>query len=359
MKTVYSVGIFLLTLIVATSCNPTDEPQGEQFDRGEMLENFTQNLIIPNFNSAHQWSSELRFSVNSLVNSPNISLENLQEAQAVWQEAYTQYLKVSMYNFGPAGEETIRKSLVEEVATFPVNVSRVIAKTQTENPNFGDFERDSRGYLALDYLLFNDDALNNLQSNANYRNYTLKVAEDIEKRLEQVNEQWKSYQTGFVTNNGTDAGSSTSALYNEFVKSYEGLKNFKVGLPLGLRPGQSQSEPEKVEALYSGLSLEFIKVQFNEITNVWKGGSGLGFDDYLEKVEGGPTLAVSTKEQISVIENELGQFSSATALSDLIRNDEAKVRSLHTELQKNTRFFKSELSSLLGIAITFTSGDGD
>ena len=359
MKTVFAFGLLIMTLVVPTSCNPTDEPKGEQFDRGEMLENFTKSLILPKFNDAFQWSSELRFSINSLVNSPNITLGNLQEVQAIWKEAYIQYLKVSMYNFGPAGEEAIKKSLVEEVATFPVNVGRVLAKTQTENPNFGDFERDSRGYLALDYLLFNEDALNNLQSNPNYRNYALKVAEDIEKRLELVNEQWNSYQAEFVTNNGTDAGSSTSALYNEFVKSYEGLKNFKVGLPLGLRPGQSQPEPEKVEALYSGLSLEFIKTQFDALTAVWKGGSGLGFDNYLEKVEGGPALKISTEQQIAVIKNELAKFSAGDKLSTLIQTEEDKVRSLHTELQKNTRFFKSELSSLLGIAITFTSGDGD
>jgi hypothetical protein len=32
---------------------------------------------------------------------------------------------------------------------------------------------------------------------------------------------------------------------------------------------------------------------------------------------------------------------------------------IHTELQKNTKNFKSEMSSLLGIAITYASGDGD
>lgn len=359
MKTTYSVWTLLLTIFIATSCNPTDEPSGDQFDRGKMLENFATNLIAPDLNSAYQRSSELRFAVNSLVTTSNPTTENLQEVQSIWQEAYVQYLKVSMYNFGPAGEEVIRKSLVEEVATFPISVARIQAKTNTANPAFGDFQRDSRGYLTLDYLLFNEDALKNFQTNSNYGNYALKVAEDIEKRLEEVNNEWTTYQTEFIANDGTDAGSSTSALFNEFVKSYEGLKNFKIGLPLGLRPGQSKSEPEKVEALYSGLSLEFIKVQFEALTNVWKGGDGLGFDDYLEKVEGGPTLAASTKEQIAVIENKLNQFPANTALSELIQANESRVVSLHTELQKNTRFFKSELSSLLALAITFTSGDGD
>lgn len=359
MKTIYSVGILLLSIFITTSCNEPDSPSGSQFDRSMMLDNYAKELIMPGLNSAANWSRELRAAVNGLATANSISQTNLENTQAIWKQAYEEYLKISMYNFGPAAEAAITRSLVEEVATFPVSVARITAKTQTETPNFADFERDSRGFLALDYLLFNENALENLNANPNYRNYTLKVAEDIEKRIETVNENWKTYQTEFISNNGTDAGSSTSLLYNEFVKSYEGLKNFKVGLPLGIRPGQTRAEPEKVEALYSGLSLSFLKTQFDAIVNVWQGVDGIGLDDYLQNVEGGPALVLSTKDQINVIENVLNQFPANAALSELIQANETSVTNLHTELQRHTRFFKSELSSLLGIAITFTSGDGD
>lgn len=348
---------FYLSIFLLSSCNETDLPSGNQFDRGIMLENFAKNLIVPGFSEASTQTSQLVTQLKVLAASPNEA--SLKEAQVSWKAAYSNYLKVSMYNFGPAEEQVIQKSLLEEVATFPVNIQRIANKTKTATPNFQDFERDSRGFLALDYLLFDESALKNFQSSPNYANYSVKVAEDIAKRIDEVNSAWSAYQTEFIQNSGTDAGSSTSAIYNEFVKNYEGLKNFKIGLPLGLRPGQSKSEPEKVEALYSGYSLEFIKTQFDALSNVWKGGNGLGFDDYLQNVEGGPTLSVSTKEQIGTIENELKKFSPQERLAILILTDEVRVRSLHTELQRNTRFFKSELSSLLGIAITFTSGDGD
>ncbi len=346
-----------LALVFLLSCTTNETPESDQFDRGEMLENFAENLIKPGFATATQQAANLLEKTIALRATP--SVENMAATQVAWQEAYRAYLSVSMYNFGPAGEQGLRKSLVEEVATFPVNINRIAVKTTTSTPNFADFERDSRGFLALDHLLYKVGALDAVVQNPNYGNYIVKVAEDISQRLAEINQAWEVYQTEFVANDGTDAGSSTSVLYNEFVKSYEGLKNFKVGLPLGLRPGQSQTEPEKVEALYSGLSLNFIQVQFAAITRVWYGGDGLGFDDYLEQVEGGSTLAVSTKQQISIIENQLRQFPTASVLSDLIRTNEGMVTSLHTELQKHTRFFKSELSSLLGIAITYTSGDGD
>lgn len=358
MKSTFGITLLFLSLFAVTSCNPTDdEPSGDQFDRAEMLENYATNLIVPGFNEAEQKSAELVEKLKVLQQ--NSGFRQMGDAQIAWQEAYRAYLKVSMYNFGPAEEQVIQKSLVEEVATFPVNTNRIDAKTQSATPNFNDFERDSRGFLALDYLLFKPGAIDNIAKEPNYANYAVKVAEDINKRIGDVNSKWETYLPEFIANNGTDAGSSTSLLYNEFVKSYEGLKNFKVGLPLGIRPGQTRAEPEKVEALYSGLSLSFLKTQFDAIVNVWQGGDGIGLDDYLQNVEGGPALVLSTKDQIKVIENVLNQFPVNAALSELIQANETSVTNLHTELQRHTRFFKSELSSLLGIAITFTSGDGD
>jgi hypothetical protein len=46
-------------------------------------------------------------------------------------------------------------------------------------------------------------------------------------------------------------------------------------------------------------------------------------------------------------------------MSELIRSNPQALVALHTEMQKLTRFIKSEMSSLLGISITYSSGDGD
>jgi hypothetical protein len=46
-------------------------------------------------------------------------------------------------------------------------------------------------------------------------------------------------------------------------------------------------------------------------------------------------------------------------LDSLITTNPQPAIDLHTELQRHTRFFKSDLSSLLGLTITYSSGDGD
>ncbi len=173
-----------------------------------------------------------------------------------------------------------------------------------------------------------------------------------------------AYYTEFIGNKGTDAGSSTSQCYNEFVRSFESAKNFKLGLPLGKRPGQIQAEPQLVEAYYSGKSLECLRLHLTAIENIWYGRSksgqdGVGFREYLEKVEGGPALIISTETQLAALRTALAAVSDTPALSVQITNANPQLETLYTEFQKMTRYFKSDLSSLLGIAITFSSGDGD
>jgi hypothetical protein len=167
-----------------------------------------------------------------------------------------------------------------------------------------------------------------------------------------------------VAGTQTDAGSSTALLYNEFVRSYEMAKNAKLGLPLGLRAGQIRSEPRLVEALYSGHSREALEAYLSAIFDVYLGnsdsgkGPAFGWKQYLENVEGGKELVASTETQMDAVRQAMNQIPVRPSLSAQVSQPEAMVR-LHTELQKLTRFYKSDMSSLMGIAITYSSGDGD
>lgn len=74
---------------------------------------------------------------------------------------------------------------------------------------------------------------------------------------------------------------------------------------------------------------------------------------------GGSELIALTEAQWSKVEDALNAVPTDQPFSVLVANEHPAVDALHTELQKHTRFFKSDMSSLLGIAITFSSGDGD
>jgi uncharacterized protein len=354
--------IFLLgAMCVLSACDEGGENPTTTFDRKAMLENYAGNFIKPAFAASLESSQILQKTINQLV--INQTDPNLAAAKAAWETAYLQYLEAQPFNFGPAGEEGLTKSLHEEIATFPVAESKMIGFINANDTSFSNFARDTRGFFAIEKMLYKD-GLDSLKK-SNYRNYLKACSNHLVQKIATVNTAWATYQTAFVAQNGTDVGSSTSIFYNEFLKSYELAKNYKLGLPLGKRIGQNSTEPNKVEALYSGKSLKFLKAHFGVIVNLWYANaanapnSGVGLRKYIESTTGGAVLVTNTEAQIKAIKTEFDKLDENLILSETLQKDPAKFEPLFTEMQKMTRFFKSDLSSLIGIAITFSSGDGD
>lgn len=363
--------IFLaISLTLASSCGKekTDPAGSSSFAQKKMLENYADNLIIPSYQAVANSIVDLQSAVTAFAQ--NYSTQNLQAVQQKWDVLYTDWQWANNYNFGPAGEQGVKKRLVEEMGTFPVDTSGVNTKMISLDTTFSDFKRDTRGLLAIEYLVFDAQQtaaqiIAKYQADANRIAYLKALANKLDAQLNQVLIQWKNgYRESFVDNTGTSVGSSVSMLYNEFVRGYESVKNFKLGIPLGKKAGQTAAEPNKVEALFSEKSLSYLKENIKSVENNWDGKSRIGSDakgwkEYLESVTGGEALVVETKTQQANITQTLGIVSSSSSLQSQIGTNFSTLDNLYTELQKQTRFYKSDMSSLLGIAITFTDADGD
>jgi hypothetical protein len=107
-----------------------------------------------------------------------------------------------------------------------------------------------------------------------------------------------------------------------------------------------------------------LKAHFDSVEDIWygrakSGSDGIGFREYLEKVEGGTALIASTETQLTATHAALDPLTDSPRLSVQLESDPIDFMNLHDELQKGLRFFKSDMSSILGIAITYSSGDGD
>lgn len=355
-------------LFVGSACDNNSGNPSDNFDRQAMLRNYADNLIKPAYSDLKNKVEALQTSVAAFNSSP--SVVGVGDLQIAWSNAYIAWQYANAYNFGPAGEAGLKKGLIEEIGTFPASESKIENAIAAGNWNLEDFNRDARGFLAIEYLIFGknqslDEVADALSANPNRREYLIGLADQLRNRVSEVVSDWNGpYRDEFIENDGTDVGSSTSALYNEFVRSYESIKNFKLGLPLGKRPGQTQPEPQLVEAYYSGASLQMMTAHFYAVENIWHGRAkngqdGIGFREYLESVEGGPELIADTEAQLASLKAALDAVPASPSLSEQIAGDNSKVDALYTEFSKMTRFFKSDMSSLLGIAITFSSGDGD
>lgn len=353
----------ILSTVFFFSCSSKSNEEKSTFDRSAFLTQTATQIILPAFTELHTSVSNLDQSIQVLISTPNET--HLLAAKNAWKQAFLSWQNATPFNFGPAGEEGLSKSLTEEMGTFPVSESKIATRLSSGSFNVNDFDRDARGLFVVEYLIFGRNQSNTeiltFFSDTKYTSFLSAVSANILSRVSAVLSAWSAQEIAdFVANNGTDAGSSTSIYYNEYVKSYEALKNFKVQVPMGLRPGQTQREPHLVEAYYSGHSIEGLKAHFETMKRVWNGAeNGIGFKAYLQTVTGGADLISGTEAQFLVVDATLDAIQNAENLSELIENQDARLNTLQIELQKLTRYLKSDLSSLIGIAITYSSGDGD
>ncbi|MFT7196943.1 MAG: putative lipoprotein [Marinoscillum sp.] len=360
----YRILIFLpLTLLLwLTSCDEDGSTNELDFDRKFMLTSLADGLIIPNFESLQTSVDNLSDATDDFIANPNE--QELLLLREAWVLAVLDYQHCSAFGFGPANLPLGPFSTV--LAVFPVDESQIALNI--ENPDFNliaSFDRDVRGFYTVEYLIYGKEQTAEeivLGFDQHRKDYLALIVLELKSIVDQIVTEWKgSYRSEFIDNEGTSAGSSISLLFNAFVKDYENIKNFKVELPAGLTAGQSNADPTLVEAYYSGISAELLQVHFTNIINIWSGKTREGqdlvsFEEYLSVVVGGDELVTQTRAAILDIERAISSLP-AGELSANIEDD--AVKNLRDVLQANTANFKSSMSSLLGISITYSSGDGD
>jgi predicted lipoprotein len=358
--------VLLILLAGFSSCNDKKDPddQSGSFDKKSFLLSLADRLIVPSVIRLDQAAEELEKAANAVRNNPDA--ERLDSLRAAWKAAYMANLWCNSFNYGP-GEQTIAGTYFENTGLWPVNASRIEARIQSGQVDFSaDFERDTRGFLALDYLLYENGSVQELLAGNDKRlSYLSALSAHLRYWTQQLRNGWNGpYRQAFVDNDGKDAGSSVSMFYNEYLKAYEGIKNFKLGLPSGKRVGQSGPEPALAEAYYSGISVECLKEHLKVIEYIWYGRAqdgteGTGFDDWLKTVSGGDALIGETENFFNQIREKAAALPAGERLSDMVVSQPGSVEDLYNTCLSGTRFIKSDLSSLIGIAITYSSGDGD
>jgi len=365
MRSLHLTFLFLVVGGFAlVGCTDDGQSTADTYDRKGMLTEIADGSIVPAHATLEQRASALEAQVDLFTTQG--SLLALEGCRSAWIDVALAWQDARAYDFGPA--EGLFGNLSENLGTYPASAEKIEGFITAQDTSLSGFDRDARGIYGMEYLLFSGSAEEVLAAfaEAPWRQaYLRSVARDVHRQVTTVYQGWTNgYRDEFISRNGTDPGSGTSLLFNNMVRSFEQLKNYALGLPLGKIAGQTGPEPTKVEGYYSGRSIQLVRRHYAAIMRTWKGlaldGSQIrGFRSYLETVPGGPALIDQTTAQDAAIEAAFGVLQDSEIMSDLIVTDPARLESLHTECQKMTRFLKSDLSSLLGIAITYSSGDGD
>ena len=342
----------------------------ENFDKQGMLDNIANNYIMPSLENYKTLCETLNNNAQLFISTPN--QQNLTTLRSNWESTTLSWQEISFLDFGPA-EYILLKS---QTNIYPIDTSLI-----NENINLGTWTfintnyYDQKGLQALDFLL-NRPNYSDLQlidyytTNTNAQNYLTDITQDLLDNINYVYNEWNTtYKESFINDHESNAqGSSVSNMINALCLHYEFyLRRGKVGLPLGVFNGFSQLEmPELVECYYYGQSLPFAIKAVSSLQKYINGISylneenGLGLDDYMDftnAMYNNTSLSITIDNQMNDIISSLNGLNDP--LSQEILNNKPAVSETYTKLQQLVPYIKVDMTSALGVLITYQDNDGD
>jgi len=345
-------------LLIFSSCKKDEETE---FDREAMLTSMASDVIIPAYQAENAALILLHTKAVDFTTNPTTT--TLADLRAQYVSTNLLYQRCSMYNFGPAMDYGIKVAF----NTFPTDTTKIETNISLGTYTLGTAANITAiGFPALDYLLYfgtDTEIILKFTTDSeatNRKTYLTNLTAKMKTEFQPVLDQWNgTYKATFIAADGNDVGSSCSYLLNEFIQDLELLKNAKIGIPSGQQTG-GLTMPTYVEAYYSGMSKTFALENLIGNKQAFTGGTGIGFDDYIRDVE-------SEDVTTSLADNIISQFDLCTQkmtvlndpLSSEVDVNYAAVYSVYLEIKKLLVYCKTDMTSMLGILITYQDNDGD
>ena len=354
--------IVLLLLLAIVGCSKDDANNHPDYDRSSVLADQANNIIGPNFSVLATSCESLDNSINILIADP--SLPHLEDARNTLLDARTAFQKCTPYSsFGPSNSYALRN----ELNTFPsdsVLIEQNIASGQYVLGSISNL--DAQGFPAIEYLLWsaNNDAdiLNALTNDNNRRDYLTALSARCQEIASTVSDEWTAYSTMYIQQDGTDVGSSLGMVVNSLNLDFEKfIRDGKVGIPLGIR-SLGNPLPGHVEAPYSGNSKALLKASLEGLLQLLEGsaGSSYSLSTYMNHVgaqHSGTELSGIIRNHINDLMNQVNAIDRP--LEAWLVEEAGAADQLYTDLQQLVVYLKVDMTSSLGILISYQDTDGD
>ncbi len=361
--------LILLFSLCTASCmtDAYDQCSSDDFDRGAMLNNWAENIIIPAYENYVGKLEDLKSDVTAFSDTPNQT--NLDKARTSWLGAYIAWQKVALFQIGKA--EVLR--LRDYTNTYPLDAAGVKNNIASDSYDLSlSTEMDKQGFPALDYLLNgvkdSDLEILNVYNDPNYGVYLTAVSNRLEQMGKDVLNDWKdSYKTIFIQNECSSATASVDKLTNDFIFNFEKhIRVAKIGNPIGFFT--NTPVPEAVEAFYKkDVSKELFVVAIQASRDFFSGKhfnsdtEGISLKSYLTDLNIKTVTEKSVSEEI--LERMDKALSTANGLEDNFYNQIIADRNafvvMRNELHSVVGILKTNMIAALKIKADFNDTDGD
>lgn len=370
----------LKSLIIASvifgyySCSSGDdssETLGEEtvitnFERSELLANWSDNIIIPALETLSGSLSDLTTTFN-LFNT-NRDEVNLTALRGAWRASYFVWQRASMFEIGPAENIDFRLNM----NIFPADVLQINTNVNSLSTDLSlPSNRDAKGFPAIDYLIngiADSDAeivarFNDATEGDALINYLESLVLDMESLTNQVLQEWQnSFRDEFVANDGATAVASVDLFVNDYIFYFERfLRAGKIGIPAGVF--SNTTLPQNLEAFYDEtLSNDLFLEGLDAVQSFFNGNSfntstsGIGLDDYLNALNR-DDLTSLINDQFDLSRTMVTNLNSFQ--QELENNPPVSLLQAYDEVQRLVPLLKVDMLSVLNINVDFQDADGD
>ena len=353
------------TAVTSTGTTAVTSSQSDTFDRGSILANFSENIIIPRYNSFKLSMEDLKNSIDTFITTPNS--ENYDALQNNWIDSYKKWQYVEVFNISKA--EEIMYGL--KMNTYPVGKERIDnnieeGKTDLTNPN----DWAAQGFPALDYMLHGiaqtkNEVIELYNSNAKYGNYLSTLASTMNENTILVVDDWTTYKDTFDSSFDNSATSAFNMMVNDFVFYFEkGLRTNKIGIPAGRF--SNNPLPDRIEAYY------YSKNSFGNLSKTLVLEARKGFEELFLGQNSNGTEGASYKAYLDYLDTDIGSsvqsklILAKDAIEALNENFLTQIDENNTSmllafdaLQTIVVNLKTDMLSNFNISVDYTDADGD
>jgi predicted lipoprotein len=362
------LGLVVVMAAAFFACSKKGDPQkedsGSAADRKAVLVNVTENIVIPSYNNFKTKLDLLVSKTNNFTDAP--TTVSLGELRSAWVNAYVEWQKVELLEFGSADTY---------FNIYPANETSIAANIASGTANLDIASNfTAQGFPAIDYLINGlgntDDVIVSYYTTeadaAKRKAYLKSIISKMNSVFTTVNTEWNgAYKETFINKTGTDASSSTSAMVNGYVRSYERtIRSGKFGIPSGVMLNGTVS-PQNVEAFYKkDISLTLAKtahqaaIDFFNGKSVKNGVEGPSLKTYLTALNSASTLPQTIIGQFNATTLKLNAIPTEN-LSSVVQANNQQMIDVYNEMQKSVKLLKVDMTSAISITITYTDNDGD
>jgi predicted lipoprotein len=321
--------------------------------RSQVLRGLVENSAVPQARAVNDAQTALTAQLGELERAPGVPA--LQAAQAAWKRAVLAWEAARALRIGPVVET---RALLRAMY-WPVRIE-ALEKLHSANQPLDDARIDRlgvdvRGMFALEWLLFGapHTSLSSASPDAARARALASALSRNVQHYAQLTVQQLGDGDALTASLSHDEQQSLSRLVELIVVTVEALTNERLAPLL-------PTAPKALRALalrggVSGISGELLLTQLTATAQLYAGERGAGLSALVKAAA--PALDPHLRSVFREAQARLRALGPS--LEPAVERDPESVVRAYVALKQLERALKSELSSALGVTLTFQSGDED